>query len=275
MTFENRHHSIVKLDDENARDNFIIRIASNGKKYVDRKSVTARYCHISDGNDKTGKWVINFNFPIEYTCDHRCECYKKGLCYAENGCYCFAVNQARYSENYNYFMAATDAEMIATFQAAILEFGYSKFRYFTCGDIPNGRFFRIMIEVARNNPTVEFWSYTKKYHIVNAWIDENGALPANLKVVFSHWMNSDGSFFPMHNPHNLPTSEFIPFGMEDLIDENTHVCPCSDPTVKATCATCDHPCYRLQNGEKMALLEHSTAATKERDKALRTAKKAL
>ena len=102
-----------------------------------------------------------------------------------------------------------------------------------------------------------------------------GELPENLTIIFSHWLNSDGTYYPMDNRHNLPTSEFIPFGMEKLAEKVTHICPCSDPTVKATCATCDHACYSLKKGESMALLEHSTKATKARDKAIKEAKKAL
>ena len=73
----------------------------------------------------------------------------------------------------------------------------------------------------------------------------------------------------------MPTSEFIPLGKEELKDTVTHICPCSDPSVNVTCATCDHPCYTLKQGESMALLEHSTKRTKKRDKEIRTAKKAL
>lgn len=260
---------------ETARENpYIVQVGENGKKYVIKNTVASCYLNLSDGNSKTGN-AINLNFPIEYTCNHSCECYKEGLCYAEQGCYLFSSNQALYSENLNFFIENTSDDFISAVQFAIDFFGYRLFRYFTCGDILNKRFFDCMIKIAQNNPAVEFWSYTKKYEIVNNWIDENGDLPKNLSIIFSHWMNSDGTFYPMNNRHNLPTSEFIPFGKEDIINESYHVCPCSDPTVKATCETCDHPCYRLKKGEHMALCEHSTKQTKQRDKALRDAKKAL
>ena len=132
-----------------------------------------------------------------------------------------------------------------------------------------------MVKIAIDNPGIKFWSYTKKYSIVNKWINANGDLPENLVIIFSHWMNCDGSYFPMNNPHNLPTSEFIPFGREELKETVTHICPCSDPSVVATCATCDHPCYKLCKGESMALLEHSTKATKQRDKDIKAAKASL
>jgi len=257
------------------RDSYNVVIGQNNKKAVALDSVTSVVLHVVDGNSKTGEQVVNFNFPIEFTCDHRCECYKKGICYAEGGCYTFPNNQASYSENLNFFMTHSDEEFLTALQLALDYYGFELWRYFTCGDILNNRFFRLMVEFAKRNPAVRFWSYTKKYEIVNRWIDENGDLPENLVIIFSHWMNEDGSYFEMNNRHNLPTSEFIPFGKEELAEKVTHICPCSDPTVKATCATCDHPCYKLQKGESMALLEHSTKATKERDKALKAAKEKL
>lgn len=139
-------------------------------------------------------------------------------------------------------------------------------------DILNGRFFDCMVQVAKACPAVRFWTYTKKYEIVNKWIDKNGPLPGNLTVIFSHWLNEDGSYFPMNNRHNLPTSEFIPYGKEELLKTVDHVCPCSDPDIFTTCATCPNPCYELKPGQSMALCGHSTKATKERDKWLKAEK---
>lgn len=246
----------------------------NGKSYVERNTAYTCYLNVSDGNTKTGP-AVNLNMPVEYTCNHSCECYRLKKCYAENGCYNYSDNQAMYSENLNFFVNSTNDEFIEAVQVAIDQFGYCLFRYFTCGDIVNSRFFDCMVQIAINNPNIEFWAYTKKYSIVNNWIAKNGDLPENLTIIFSHWLNEDGTYYPMENPYNLPTSEFIPYGKENMIDKSFHVCPCSDPNVKATCATCDKPCYRLKKGERMALCEHSTQATKERDKALREAKSKL
>ena len=79
----------------------------------------------------------------------------------------------------------------------------------------------------------------------------------------------------MDNPYNFPTSEFIPFGKEELAKNVTHICPCSDPNVLTTCNTCDHPCYELNFGESMALLEHSTKESKARDKEINAKHKEL
>ena len=253
----------------------------NGMTFVLLDSVRNDTCNVSGGNSKTGENVGCFNLPIEYTCDRHCDCYKTRACYASGGCYSFAVNQATYSENMAFFLANGPEKTANAIIEEINAQGWQKFRYFTCGDIANALFFQVMVNVAIALPTVRFWTYTKKYSIVNSWIKNHGnsadALPENLTIVFSHWMNDDGSYFPMYNPYNLPTSEFIPAGKEYLIQELhiTHICPCSDPDTIATCDTCDYPCYKLKTGESMALKEHSTTRTKDRDRAVKAAHDAL
>ena len=266
---------ITKAQWETMRPAYEIRTGSNGCKYVTMSSVLDCFCHVAEGNSKTGEKCLNYNLSIENSCDHNCECYKEGKCYAEGGCYLYGDNQAGYTDNSKFVLHHTNEQIIAAWQLALDFYGYKYWRYFTCGDIPFMRFIDCMVQFARNNPEVKFWTYTKKYSLVNKWIDENGNLPENLTIIFSHWLNNDGTYFPMNNRHNLPTSEFIPYGMEKLAEKVTHICPCSDPTVNVTCITCDHACHSLKNGESMALLEHSTSATKQRDRAIKAAKKAL
>lgn len=265
----------VVKDSELDRAPYAIKIGSNGKKFVDRASVACSFLNVSSGNEKTGN-ALNLNFEIEYTCDHSCECYGTKACYACGGCYLYGSNLTKYSENVNFFLANSSADFINAVQIAINESGNVKlFRYFTCGDIINTRFLDCMVKIALNNPTIRFWTYTKKYGIVNRYIENGGVIPENLVILFSHWLNNDGTYFPMENPHKMPTSEFIPIGKEYLAETVTHICPCSDPNQIATCETCDHPCYLLKRGESMALLEHSTKASHKRDIELKTAKNAL
>ena len=249
----------------------------NGVNFVNHATVNPHIYVTKTGNSKTGANVGSYNFSPEESCNHNCECYKNKVCYACGGFYQMPDNMRRYAENLAYFLKNDSKTFCDTFCDMLTKNGNKKFRYFTSGDILNKRFFDCMIENARRLPGVKFWSYTKKYNIVNAWVKENGLenFPENLTIVFSHWMNEDGSYFPMDNPYNFPTSEFIPLGKEELTETVTHICPCSNPDVIATCDTCDHPCYELKHGESMALLEHSTSRTKARDKAVKAAHKNL
>lgn len=247
----------------------------NGLNYIDCFSVDGKIHVTKQGNSKTGKPVGNYNFPVEQSCNHNCECYKSKACYACGGFYQMPDNMYGYAENLAYFLKTDSKTFCDAFCKQLKANKNKKFRYFTIGDILNTRFFECMIENARRMPGVKFWSYTKKYNIVNSWCDRNGIenFPKNLTIIFSHWLNEDGTYFSMDNPYNFPTSEFIPFGKEELAKTVTHICPCSDPNVVATCDTCDHPCYELKQGESMGLLEHSTKRTKARDKAIKEAHK--
>ena len=274
-TMTGKFKEITGTKDMRKENGFCVNVGKNGAKYVVADTVTNSWLHIVDGNSKVGESVINFNFPIEYTCKHDCECYKNKACYACHGCYTFSDNQAAYTENYNFYKSVPKPLFVAALQSAINKFNLPLMRYFTIGDIPDAAFLDCMVIIAKHNPCMRFWSYTKKYSIVNNYIRKHGELPENLVIIFSHWLNDNGTYYPMENPYNLPTSDFIPFGKEQLAEKVTHICPCSDPTVKATCATCEKPCYKLAHGESMALLEHSTKRTKERDKALRLAHEKL
>lgn len=246
-----------------------MKMGENGRQYVTIESVGDVF-HCTDGNSKTGR-CGTYNLPIEYTCDHRAPCYKSKACYACNGCYNFPDNQKGYSENFNFFRHHDNETFVQTVVDYITANKLTLFRYFTIGDVPSPRFVTCMNEIAKRCPDVKFWTYTKKYRLVSRWISENGMPAENLVIIFSHWLNDDGTYYPMENPHSLPTSEYIPLGKENLLEGVTHICPCSDPSIVATCATCDHPCYTLKPGESMALLEHSTNRTKARDKAVKAA----
>lgn len=246
--------------------------SKDGKKYVALDSVRTDTCNFSDGNTKTGKNVTCYNLPMFYTCDHNCECYKLGKCYANGGCYNFADNQATYSENLAFLRTHSKEEIIETFIKEIENKGNALARYFTVGDIPNIDFLDIVNTVAKHfDGQVKFWMYTKKYGLVNLYCDKYGLdyIANNLTIIFSHWLNEDGTYFPMYNPYDFPTSEFIPVGKEELAKTVTHVCPCSDPDVVTDCEHCEHACYNLKHGESMALLEHSTKESKERDAIVR------
>lgn len=259
------------------KQEYTIKKGENGLNYINAFDVNAEMHVTKQGNSKTGKPVGSFNFPVEQTCNHKCECYKSKACYACGGFYQMPDNMRLYAENLRAFLTMDSESFCNEFCEKLAKNGNKKFRYFTIGDIVNSRFFECMIENARRMPQVKFWSYTKKYNIVNNWVKANGIenFPRNLKIIFSHWMNENGSYFPMENPYHFPTSEFIPYGKEYLADSVTHICPCSNPDIISTCDTCEKPCYELNFGESMALLEHSTTRTKARDKAVKAAHKAI
>lgn len=259
---------------KNLLKGYVIANGQNGAKYALYESVPGTFLTLPIGtNSKIGN-AMSYSHSIEYTCNHTCECYKEQNCYGCHGCYLFGSNQATYTNNYKFYRLNGSKVFAAAVIDAIKKNHVKRFRWFGVGDIVDTPFLQAMVEIAKACPKVEFWGYTKKYQIVNNWIDANGDLPVNLVLIFSHWLNKDGTYFPMDNRHNLPTSEFVPVGMEHIIDTTKgHVCPCSDPDFIGTCADCETPCSRLKKGEAMYLLEHSTAAARDRDKAIHKARK--
>lgn len=252
-------------------------IGQNGMKIVKPESTPGNELHYTIENSKLGL-CLNIGFSIENTCMHNCECYSEKLCYGCHGCFTFGSNLAFAANNYRFIKTHTKAEIVEEFKRIIDGNPYiTDFRYFEIGDIPNREFLEIMIETCKYGKAIEFWAYTKKYHIVNRYVDDMGlnAIPKNLVIVFSHWKNRDGSYYPMKNPYKFPTSEFLPVGSENESVNYTHVCPCSNPDYIGHCTNgCDHPCKRLKHGESMVLLEHSTSASAKRDKELSAIRKA-
>ena len=248
-----------------AAERYEIKNGKNGAKYVTKESVGSDKLNCSVKNSKLGP-CLNYGFSIEYTCNHCCECYNKGKCYGCHGFFGFGSNQKRATENYNFFVNNDIEKIVKTVNQQIAENGLLLCRWFEIGDIINNRMLAIIVRIAVENPNVKFWFYTKKYGLVNRFVDENGlaAIPENLTIIFSHWMNEDGSYFPMDNKYDFPVSEYIPIGKEEEI-KVTHICPCSDPNFLGKCATCPVACRNLKHGESMGLLEHSTKETKKRD----------
>ena len=278
----------AKIKAENAGQKYkvltVVDCFGRTRKIIDVNSFKAEKIHVVVGNAKVGKHVMTFSFPTWYSCNHGCECFTgtaehRPPCYAMQGCYNFLSVQFAHAENFKFFMDNDSRTFIDAINAEIKKHARScnKFRWFTAGDILNRRFLECMVTAAVENPGVKFWTYTKKYNIVNKWIDENGldTMPKNLTIVFSHWLNDNGTYFPMDNRHNLPTSEFIPLGREEKAKNVTFICPCSDPNVVANCETCEHCCADLKCGQSQALLEHSTKRTKARDKAVQAAHKKI
>ena len=110
-----------------------------------------------------------------------------------------------------------------------------KVRWFDSGDIPEYDFFVRMVELCKKTPDVKHMAFTKKYEIVNEYIDKNGKLPDNLNVIFSAWHK----LWNVPNPHGLAIA-YVDFNDKSLnpdIPENAFVCPGRESTCSA-CGAC-------------------------------------
>ena len=198
---------------------------------------------ISKGNNKMGA-IPSVSLPPVITCPKGAPCAAK--CYAAKLCRIYPSVRAAYqnnldilNENWNeYWQQVRAAVSVARF-----------FRFHVSGDIPNAAYFKEMVITAIQNPHTQILAFTKQYDIVNNYIDVFGALPENLRIIFSRWDSAWNVH--IHNPHNLPMSAVIFKDVKNQI-EFEKICGgnCTE------CACQGIGCWELKNGETIAFYEH-------------------
>lgn len=124
------------------------------------------------------------------------------------------------------------------------------FRFHVGGDIPGGtigaEYFTEIIKTAETFPETKILLFTKRFNVVNKAIENGGALPENLQVIFSGW-NAE----PVKvNIYNLPESNIILRGAEP--GDAWKVCGGNC----AACACRGVGCWQLKHGETIAFYEH-------------------
>ena len=194
---------------------------------------------ISPGNVKMGA-IPSVSLPACITCNPDAPCFKK--------CYAAKLERIRsnvrnaYARNLDILRADPVGYWLQVKTAAALT---TAFRYHVSGDIPNGHYFKMMVQTARELPNTVFLAFTKQYHIVNDYLNDGGTIPENLKILFSNW-----GTWKCENPHNLPTCEIILKGSEPALDWKICGGNCTE------CACRGVGCWELKNGETIAIYEH-------------------
>lgn len=164
------------------------------------KAGTVNTVSISKGNVKMGAVASMSTLPF-LTCPARC----KGTCGAD--CYAAKIANMRPSVLTAYARNTALAMLKPALYWSGINYamaGARFFRFHVSGDIMNADYFAEMVKACKNNPHCETLVFTKRYEIVNAWIDENGDLPENLHILFSGWTNLKAI-----NPHNMPETNIF------------------------------------------------------------------
>ncbi len=195
---------------------------------------------ISRGNVKMGA-IPSVSLPPVIACPSGAPCARK--CYAAKLCRLRPSVRAAYQNNLE-ILCKDPAKYWLQVRSAVSMTRY--FRFHVAGDIPDDIYFADMVITAKQNPTTKILTFTKRYEIVNRYIDTFGSLPENLHIIFSQW----GDSWSVPNPHNLPTSAVIFKGTEP--NENWKICGgnCTE------CACRGVGCWELKNGETIAFYEH-------------------
>lgn len=194
---------------------------------------------ISNGNIKCPTKSVSFT-PCK-TCAPSCPCFVD--CYANRLCKLRPAVREAYDFNTKFY-AENPKEFERQLTAITSLEAY--FRYFIGGDIINAEFFAMMVRIARKNKNCHFLAFTKKYDIINDYLNAGGKIPKNLKIIFSQW----GEFGKGKNPYNLPQSQVLFKGEE--APKNAIICggSCGD----CICRGCG--CWQLKNGQTVYFYKH-------------------
>ena len=191
---------------------------------------------ISKGNSKMGN-VLSVSLP-QTSCREDAPCKK--YCYANKGAFLYSSVQKSYKNNLDLFNSNPKR-----FEQSILEQipMYGVFRWHVAGDILNERYFDMMISLAKKLKHVKFLCFTKKYELVNKYL-ETKKIPSNLKIVFSAWMGLE-----LKNPNNFPVAYVY---SEKNIDSRIPktALPCS-----GNCANC-MVCWSLRKRQSVVFHMH-------------------
>lgn len=122
---------------------------------------------------------------------------------------------------------------------------FTSFRLHVSGDIINAAYFENVVKIAAKNPHCKILMFTKRYNVVNDYINARGALPENLKVLFSGWQD-----LKPDNPHSLPETAVIYPG--DTVPDNWKIC--GGNCFECLCRGCG--CWETKNGETIAFHLH-------------------
>lgn len=195
---------------------------------------------ISRGNTKMGN-IPSVSLPAGLTCRSDCECLRK--CYARKLERLRTTVRNAYHNNYD-VLKFEPQTFWREVEATVMLSRY--FRFHVSGDIPDEEYFNHMVEIAQRNLHCEILCFTKKYAIVNSYLETN-ELPQNLHMIFSAWRGLD-----MDNPYHLPEAHVRYRDGTTTASEGAFECNgnCTE------CATIDAGCWTLSYGEQVVFNEH-------------------
>ena len=204
--------------------------------------MTPGHVHISTSISKLGAAIPSVNLPPVITCNTAAGCAKK--CYARKGRFAFKHIKDLLQRNFDIWREDPDGYER---DVAIAAFTSRFFRFHSSGDIPDDAYLLMMIRVAGKCPNTSFLCFTKKYEIVDNYIDSGGIVPDNLHIVFSAW----GDYVPT-NKHNLPVAYIRFKNQPTKIPGDAFPCPgyCGN------CVATGCSCWDLKPGESVVFNEH-------------------
>lgn len=195
---------------------------------------------ISKGNSKLGA-IPSVSLPSIKTC-RQCACREK--CYAQKLERLRPAVRNAYQHNLEVLLKEPETYWREV-EASVMMSRF--FRFHVSGDIPTQEYLANMVAVAGRNSHCEILCFTKRYEMVNEFIEKNGELPSNLHMIFSGWIGLD-----MVNPFSLPEAHVRYRDGSTTARDDAVECGgnCTE------CALTEGGCWNLQKGQQVVFNEH-------------------
>lgn len=139
-----------------------------------------------------GVKIFNFSIPAgndkasgKITCPFAGSCLK--LCYAKKGMYKFSNVERALSKRYEASKQADFVDRITNELNKVKKDKQVYVRIHDSGDFYSPSYFQKWLEIARLNPSVRFYAYTKSH----SFIRENFYIPENMDLIFSLGSKND------------------------------------------------------------------------------------
>lgn len=198
---------------------------------------------ISSGNSKLGN-ISSVSLPSGITCRNDCECINK--CYAKKLERLRPSVRKAYQNNYEVLLRDPETFWRET-EASIMMSRF--FRFHVSGDIPNMDYFTHIVDIAERNPHCEILCFTKKYEVVNTYIQTHPLIfPKNLHVIFSVWRGLE-----CENIYNLPEAH-VRYRDGSTTANLAIASECGGNCTE--CAMTDGGCWSMKSGEQVIFNEH-------------------
>ena len=200
---------------------------------------------ISLSNAKLGGFIPSVSLAPVITCRADAPCKKS--CYACKGHFLCKNVQKSYIDNLTAFEKDENGyftDIIDFLQNGLVT--YKFFRWHSAGDLVNASYFKGVLKVAEKCPDTRFLIFTKKFDIVNDFINTGGKIPANLSVVFSAWDKN----FAVENPHGLPVA-YVDFNDKS---KNPEI-PVTAFRCGGNCEKC-LTCWNIKQGQSTVFKQH-------------------
>lgn len=150
---------------------------------------------ISMSNTKMG-CVPSFSLPPVITCSCTMGCSKRG-CYAKAMCARRKSVRESYDKNLRILQSQSGLMKFATqLNGWLSMYSPKAFRFHVSGDFFDVWYLDECCSIAKMNPKVKFFAFTKQFDVLRKYLDQGYKIPKNFSIILSAWLPSTHNWCP-------------------------------------------------------------------------------